>query len=229
MNAVNDNTTTRGHRKPGTITSIESQKIDHNRVSIFIDDEFAFGLHAEILLSEGMRKGRFLSETEIERLIDEDAYCQARAKAYHLLSYRQRSTAELSERLLRKGIPLHIVNRVMDRLSELQMIDDESFARNFAEARVRSKGYGPVRVRGELIRKGISSDIIESTLDETYEDASPDDLALAATSKILRRLIKEADPRKRRDKLTSYLVRRGFSFDQMGKALEKLDTISTEV
>ncbi len=228
LNPRNAQTNTREQRKPGTITSIESQKKDRDRISVFIDGEFAFGLHAEILISERLNKGRTLSETEIAELLDEDAYFRAREKAYHLLSYRQRSSSELSERLLRKGIPRHTVNRVIDRLSELQMIDDESFARNFAAARLRSKGYGPVRVRGELIRKGISRDIIESTLDEAYENASLDELALAAATRILHRLIKEPDPGKRRKKLTSYLTRRGFSFDQMGKALAKMDAMASE-
>lgn len=214
--------------KPGTVTSIESQKKDRNRVSIFIDGKFAFGIHVDILISERLDRGRTLSETEIAELLDEDAYYRAREQAYHLLSYRQRSSSELSERLLRKDIPRHIVNRVIDRLGELQMIDDESFARNFAAARLRSKGYGPVRVRVELIRKGISRDIIDSTLDETYKSASLDELALAAATNILHRLQNESDPRKRRNKLTSYLTRRGFSYDHMGKALATMDAMGTE-
>ena len=210
---------------PGVITSIEPQKKANDRVSIFIDGEFALGLHADVLISRGLSKGQTVSESDVAELIEEDSYFRARTRAYHLLSYRQRSQVELSRRLSKSGFSPHIIDRVMERLIELDMIDDQAFARTFSEARVRSKGYGPMRLRNELFRKGIDSDTIDAVLADAYREKTAEVLALEAARKYMRRLRREADTKKRRSKLTAYLARRGFSFDQMTEAVEELKSL----
>lgn len=210
---------------PGLITSIEPQKKANDRVSIFIEGEFAIGLHADVLISRGLSIGQSISESELSELVNEDSYFRARAKAYHLLSYRQRTHVELSRRLSKSGFSAHIIDRVMERLIELDMIDDEAYARAFSEARIRSKGYGPRRIRTELYRKGVDSKIIETVLADAYQEKAADVLALEAARKYMRRLEGESDPQKRRSKLTAYLARRGFSFDQMTDAVTELESL----
>ncbi|GMQ82522.1 MAG: RecX family transcriptional regulator [Rhodothermia bacterium] len=207
---------------PGVITSIEPQKKANDRVSIFIDGKFALGLHADVLISGGLSKGQTVSKSDLAELIEADSYFRARTRAYHLLSYRQRSQVELSRRLSKSGFSPHIIDRIMERLIELDMIDDQAFARTFSEARVRSKGYGPVRLRSELYRKGIDSDTIDAVLADAYREKTAEVLALEAARKYMRRLTGETDAQKRRSKLTAYLARRGFSSDQMTEAVAEL-------
>ena len=210
---------------PGVVTSIKAQQKSRDRVSIFIDGTFAFGIHSEVLLHHAVPVGEHLSEKGIAALIEEDAYYRARDKAYHLLSYRQRSVKELSDRLTGKGHGPKTVSRVIDRLMELDMLDDSAFSIEFAAARVRSKGYGPGRIRNDLFKKGISPELIVKALDKAYHDVSPEELARAAGRKISDRLRRIDDPFKRRHRLTSYLARRGFSFDQMGAAVKELENL----
>lgn len=210
---------------PGVITSIETQKKANDRVSIFIDGEFALGVHADVLISRRLSKGQTVSESDVAELIEEDSYFKARTSAYHLLSYRPRSRFEISQRLSKSGFSTPIIERVIERLVELNLIDDQAFAYTFSEARVRSKGYGPARLRRELSRKGIHSDIIDVVIPDAYRDTPAEALAVESSRKYMKRLIREKDMGKRRSKLTAYLARRGFSYDQMTEAVAELDSL----
>ena len=52
-----------------TVTGIEMQKRDAQRISIFLDGEFAFGLHQDVLLESGIARGDRLSEERIEAIL----------------------------------------------------------------------------------------------------------------------------------------------------------------
>ncbi|MCH8276116.1 MAG: RecX family transcriptional regulator [Bacteroidetes bacterium] len=200
---------------PGIISDVEAQKKSPDRCSVFIEGEFAFCIHADLVVSEGLFKGRRLDQDALIRLLEEDAYLRAREKTYRFLSYRPRSENEIRNRLKQKGFGSLCVDRVIARLRELGLIDDLQFAASFAAARIRSKGFGPSRIRSELRAKGISSEIIEKTVEDAFAGVTLDDLALQTAEKIRPRLERVSDPRKRRRKLEDYLRRRGFSFDEI--------------
>jgi regulatory protein len=208
--------------RAGVVTAVEAQKKATDRVSIFVEGRFSFGIHSEILLQRSIRVGDRLSSADIQTLRREDAFFRARSRAYHLLAYRSRSRREVEQRLTAAGFEPPVVDRVVRRLEELELLDDRAFAVDYATARVRSKGYGPARIRNELFRKGIPAAEIQSALDRAYGKVSPSELALAAGRKILSRLDGVEDARKRRQRLTAYLARRGFSYDEMQAALEEL-------
>lgn len=210
------------HVVSGVISSITAQKKTKDRVNIFVDGEFAFGLHTDVLVARGLNKGQVLSEQDVIELLDEDEFYRARFKAFHLLSYRTRTRFEMSQRLSRAGFSGASIAKVIDRLCELGMIDDQTFAREFTEARVRAKGYGPLRLRSELSKKGIDAELIEEAISTAYTTENPDVLALRAAKKYLPKLAREVDPFKRRNKLTAFLSRRGFTFDQMSLAIDAL-------
>ncbi len=201
--------------EPGEISGIKAQKKSTDRCSIFIGGEFAFGIHSDLVVSEGLFRGKRLNGDDIDRLLSEDAYLRARQKAYHLLSYRPRSEFEIRNRLRQKGFDTYCADRVIARLSELDMIDDRQFARSFVEGRIRAKGFGPSRIRQDLRKMGISPEIIEQTIEEAFASVPLDDLAVRTAEKIRPRLQNESDPAKRRKKLADYLIRRGFSFEEI--------------
>jgi len=92
--------------------------------------------------------------------------------ALRLISYRERTTAELTERLGRKGFTPAEIDGAIDRLRTLGYIDDARFARMLAESRIRNKHWGPARIRADLAKKGVPADIageVVSTIDPESE------------------------------------------------------------
>jgi regulatory protein len=136
----------------------------------------------------------------------------ARERALQLLGYRERSCAELRQRLHDNGYPRSVVNDVVDRFCEVELIDDARFASAWVRSRV-SAGYGRRRVARELAEKGIDDALIQSALEEEMGD---DELRRAMDSLRGRR------PRdaKERERLIRRLVSRGF---ELRVALEAVD------
>ena len=92
----------------GIITKLEIQKRNQERVNVFIDDEFAFGL--SLIDAAKLRKGQQLSEIEIEALQNEDDIQKAVDRAIGYLSRRPRSVQEIQQYLRKKKIPEDIID-----------------------------------------------------------------------------------------------------------------------
>jgi regulatory protein len=142
------------------------------------------------------------------------------------LEARPRSTAEVRARLVRLGYRLELVEQAVDRLVELGYLDDDAFARSWVDSRDRSSPRGEHGLRTELGRKGVDRAVIDSVLAERREDAAlraadPDEEPTTADEAAAERLLgkrlaglmREPDPRKRRQKAYALLARGGFSPD----------------
>jgi regulatory protein len=147
---------------------------------------------------------------------------RAKDSAFRLLAYRARSARELRQRLSRKGYRREVIDEVIKDLQSKGYQSDEEFARQFAHEKWSGSGWGPVRVRQELRRKGISSDLVEQIIEEVYSDIDIADAVLPLAIKrwvVLRDL--PADNRRRR--ISGYLQRRGYDWETIGKIMKRLE------
>lgn len=134
-------------------------------------------------------------------------------RALNLLSYRPRSRAEMRSRLMEKDWAEEAaVDQVIARLEELGYLNDEQFAANFASSRLTAKPVGRARLRHDMRRKKLSSETIESALDEAYDQQSEEELIELAVNKRIR-LKGAPTTREEAKKLFDYLIRRGFNCD----------------
>lgn len=200
----------------GTITALEPQKRSRDRVSIYLDGEFAFGLAD--LVAVGLKVGMWLSDEAIDELRAADGLERAHSMALNYLSYRPRSEAEMRDYLEGKEFVGPVVEEVLDRLKRVGLVDDAAFARYWRDNRARFRPRGRRMLRYELGQKGLSSDAIEEALDEYDEEAA----VRKAAQEQLRRL-KHLPPDERRRRLFSRLARRGFSYDLIQETLAALD------
>lgn len=206
----------------GTITKLQVQHRNPERVSVYLGDAFAFGLHQDLLLAFGLHRGRVLTVAEQEKMLAADAVLVAKARALHYLSHRPRTQQEIRRKLQEKGTPPEAIEPVLARLEELGYLDDAAFARQYVAARFRNRGYGPQRLRRDLWQKGVAPALIDVALAEMLDEDETYAKALAQAEKRWPRLAREADPRKRRKKLSDFLLRRGFSFDTIRRVLDAL-------
>ena len=115
------------------ITAIEPQQKNPHRVNIYLDGEFAFGLAR--ITAGWLKVGQELSEEKIASLQAEDASEMAYQKALHFLSYRPRSSAEVRQNLMKRGIPEALVEETVNRLQRAGLVNDQEFARAWVENR----------------------------------------------------------------------------------------------
>jgi regulatory protein len=191
------------------ITALQPQVRNKRRVSVFLDGNFLFGLSSETVGALGLHVGREVDRADLDRIALEEQLHAARQYAFLLLSYKARTTSELSQRLTRKGFSPDIISNTLQRLAELKMIDDAGFARRFAEDRISIGHKGKWRVRGELLKRGVDRQQIDAAIAE-----APDETAAAreVAQKYLSRN-KRLEPAVLKRRLYALLARRGFSPD----------------
>jgi regulatory protein len=93
----------------------------------------------------------------------------ARTAALKSLSYRARSTKEVEEKLKEKGFGPSEIKKTVEWLTGAGYLNDEVFARDRANSRLRTKNWGAVKIASELNSKGVAREIIGKILDELDE------------------------------------------------------------
>jgi regulatory protein len=188
------------------ITALEVQKRNQDRVNVYLDGEFAFGLSA--LEAVRLRKGQRLTDAEVTVLREADVRQQAVESAAHFLGYRPRSMAEVRQNLVAKEFAPDVIEAAVERLQAMGFVDDAAFARYWAQNRSEFKPLSRRALKVELRRKGVADDAISAALADVDETSG----AYQAASKQVRKL-RGLTKREFKVKLSAFLQRRGFSFD----------------
>ena len=204
-----------------TITALEIQKRDKDRISIYLDGEFAFGL--PIVDAARLHKGQVLSEQEIARLRGIDDLSRALDQAVRLLARRPYSSAEILRHLGSKQVAEPVIEEVLAKLEQLGYVDDRAFAQYWIENRDQFGPRGPRALRYELHQKGVSDAIIQAALDKM----DPHDSAYRAAQAQVRRL-RGLSQQEFRNRLGSFLARRGFDYDIVREVTGQLITALQE-
>ncbi len=197
------------------ITAITAQKRHPQRVNIFLDGEFAFGLAR--IVAAWLQIGQELTEEDIARLKAADAQEQAYQRTLRYIGYRPRTEAEIRRYLQRRKVAEEHIAAILVRLRDLNLVDDTAFARAWVEDRITFRPRGRRALRAELRQKGLSEDAIAPVL-EDLDEAS---LAYQAARKGLPRYRRLAW-QEFRQKMSAYLARRGFPYDIVRETVERV-------
>ena len=188
------------------ITALKQQVKNKERVSLFLDDEFAFGMAA--ILAMGLRVGQVLTEEEIATLKDEATFEACKQSAFTFLAHRPRSEWEIRRNLKGKEYPPAIIDATIRRLEELDFCNDVEFARYWVRQREQFKPRSPMALSQELRQKGVEREVIDEVLSEIDVEAS----AMRAAEKRAPRW-EHLDEEMFREKMSRYLAGRGFRYD----------------
>jgi regulatory protein len=100
----------------------------------------------------------------------ENAEAVARKILLDQLTGQARSRQQLRDKLAQRNVPDELAERLLDRFTEVGLINDEAFARLWVESRQRSRGLSTRALSQELRRKGVADDIVREVLDEVEPD-----------------------------------------------------------
>lgn len=198
------------------VTALKVQKRNPNRVNVYLDGEFAFGLAR--IVAAWLTIGASLSDEKITQLTSQDEVEAAYQKALQFIDYRPRSEAEVSRRLKEKGIASDVVDQVLERMRHAGLLADAAFAQSWVENRSAFRPRGRRLLAMELRQKGISEEVIQESLPE---DEAEEGLALLAGRKYMGRL-HQADWEMFQRKMGGFLLRRGFPYSVVKPVLHQL-------
>lgn len=205
----------------GRITSVERQKKNKSRVSVFVDGTF-FGSAEDIVwVRSGLKVGDVLKTAQWEDMQSVQEAHAALDKALSRLGSRARSRLEMERYLADKGFSQEAVNSAIAKLESYGYIDDGEFAAMLVRDRMNVKPQGRRSIAGELKRLGVQGEEAESALAQYGEE---DELAAAIkqAEKDMKRTAGEPDERKRKAKVYASLARRGFSHEIISGVLNRL-------
>lgn len=163
--------------------------------------------------------GMEIDTDELRQWLLPRQYPMALNDAVALLAQRAQASGEIRQKLKRKLYMDDTIEMVLYKLEKERLLDDESFARDWAASRARSQ-MGRSRILRELRMKGIDQQTAENALEEVDEEES-DEAAVALARKLLRRYSREADERRAMQKLLMAMARRGYGYEESRQAVER--------
>lgn len=206
------------------ITAVSVQQKNKNRLNIMVDGAYRFSLDIAQYTDLGIKVGKEYNEDELRALETESVFGKLYARALEYSLMRPRSTKELRDYLWRKtrpvkkksgqiepGVPVELTERVLTRLLEKGYVNDTRFAEYWVENRQVTKGVSRRKLLLELKTKGID----QSTIDHALAYSSRDD-----SSELLKVIAKKRRRYPDDQKFIAYLMRQGFSYDDIKEVLE---------
>lgn len=210
--------------RSGTITAIETQQKRQHRVNIFLDGEFALGIHRDVALDAGLKVGDPIDEATFSKLHAKEQARAATEVAIRALTSRPRSEREIRDRLRQKGFEPPVVDQVVRQLQEWRYLDDADFARYWIENRDNNRPRGKRLLEQELRLKGVDRE----TIAEAFGEEERDELAAAmAVAERKASAMRSLPAEVRQQRLMGYLARRGFDYDTIKQVVKRLGAEDT--
>lgn len=214
-----------------TITKLTAGVRDPNRVNVFLDSHFAFSLDITQVVDFGLKVGQKVTKEYYEELKNASEFGKLYQRTLEWAMTRPHSVYETKLYLKRRQIKRRILNKqrereekrplpefpdemtaaVLERLVEKRYIDDRKFAEYYVENRYVRRGISQKRLRMELCKKGVASDVASAAL-QKIERPEDEEIMKVITKK----------RKKYNDfQLAGYLTRQGFNFQQAKEAIVK--------
>lgn len=197
-----------------TITQIEQQKRDKERVNIYIDGVFYCGLNMETVIKHKLKVGLEIEKETLDNMQLDSEKQTALNKTVKYISKAMKTQKEVVTYLKGKGYVYQVINFVLEKLKEYNFVDDETYVNLYIKQSSSSKGKR--RLQFELKNKGIDEKLVMEKVSEIDTDR---ETALRLGEKFLQR--KKVDE-KTREKLFRFLTYRGFSVDDTMYVLRTL-------
>lgn len=197
-------------------------------VYMVVCDDCKFPINTEILSRIGVTQGDEFSQDELSELVSEFFIRYFEERALKLISIRSRSQKEIRDYLSKIRYKQRqkmleniepewekIENAVIDKLADINLLNDEEFARLFVESRIAMRPRSVYMMKMELMKKGVDSDVATRVLDEVVEDES--ELVKA----VLTKKYGSDDLYKDDEKKIKYLQGKGFNWHTISQVFQE--------
>ncbi len=195
------------------ITSIKQQVKRAERYSIFIERKYAFSLSETALLESKLTNGQELTEEQVGEYKQLSADDKLYNLALRYVAMRPRTKWEIKTYLERKKPSPSLIENILNKLSNINIIDDEKFALSFVNDRLLLRPTSHRKIIMELRKKHVAEDIIQQVIGDNKE---AEQTALQSIIERKRRQTRYQDDLK----LMQYLARQGFGYGDIKTALQ---------
>ena len=199
-----------------TITAIEYQKNNKNKVNLYVDGEFKCGLTAETAVVARLKKGQELSEEKLTELLTTSEAQIAFDKSLNYISKSGKTAYQVKQYLVQKGFAPQAADSALQKLKDYNYVDDEQYAAQYVAQGKPTKGA--IRLKQELMLKGVEKSVIEQALSALDQEETEQN-ALRVAEKFLKNKPLDVSTAA---KINRHLLGRGFDYETAGAVLEIL-------
>lgn len=190
-----------------------------DKMHIYIDGEYLLTVDEVFWFSCGYISGDEINKEELTAFEEAAGSRRAFNSALNSLDYRDHSEKEIRAKLLRKH-DADYVDEAVEKLIELDLVNDERYAENYARELFEHKNFGKMRIKSELRAKGISADIANAAVEELFDEEEPDNIQRIVDI-IGKRYYNRMNDEVGRKKVFSALQRMGYSFSDIREAMSE--------
>lgn len=190
-----------------------------DKMHIYIDGEYLLTVDEVFWFSSGYISGDEINKEELTAFEEAAGSRRAFNSALNSLDYRDHSEKEIRAKLLRKH-DADYVDEAVKKLIELDLVNDERYAENYAHELFEHKKFGIMRIKSELRAKGISADIANAAVEELFDEEEPDNIQRIVDI-IGKRYYNKMNDEVGRKKVFSALQRMGYSFSDIREAMSE--------
>lgn len=190
------------------------EKINTKKCRVYLNDEPAFWLYYGEISRYNIRKGLEFSADLKEEIYGQVLLKRAQLRCLNLLKTMDKTEAELVRKLKTEEYPAEVITQALDYVKSYHYVDDLRYAKNYIQSKKETRSCQQIRY--ELLGRGVAEDLIS----RAFEETEPVD----ATAQILRWAEKKhfdigTKYTKERQKFYSFLLRKGFLYSEIKKAL----------
>lgn len=184
-----------------------------------LTSEKTYSFSEETILKNLVFKDKVFSRSEFQAVMDDESQNDLLNKTLKFITFQSRSVAEIKKYLNKKSDNPNHRRTVLEKLSLLGYLNDESFAANLLDYEIRSQ-KGPKSVEFKLKQKGISPEIIAKTL-IAYDHSIETEIVKTAAEKLHERHLDEPIS-KQKQLIYQKLLRDGFSNSVISSVMSQL-------
>lgn len=188
-----------------------------NKIHIYIDGEYKLTVDDVFWFSCGYISGDELNEDELTAFEEAAGSRRAFNSALNSLDYRDHSAREMRQKLSRK-FDSQYVDEAVEKLIELDLINDERYAELYARELFEHKKLGKMRIKSELRAKGISTETANDAVEKLFEEEEPDNVQRIVDI-INKKYYNKMNDEAGRKRVFSALIRMGYSFSDIREAM----------
>ena len=202
------------------ITKIETGKRNKERVNVYIDDEYAFSINMELVYKFGLKVNEEVNKEKLIEISKSENLSKCKESALRTIERSYKTEKEIRDKLLAKEFDIETVDSTINFLIEYGFIDDSKFVSMYIKDRIRTQGRN--KIRYSLISKGVNKLLIEEAFSTLDRDDEMERAIILCEKKYLNISKREDDDFKIKNKLTRYLLGRGYDYDIAKEVIKKV-------
>jgi regulatory protein len=189
------------------ITKLKLQTKNKNRVNVYLDEEYVCALQLETIMRFQVKEGMQVTKEQLLTMQLDSEKEQAYLKVLNLISKSMKTKVQIERYLKQKGYAQKTVKYVTSKLEEYNYVNDALYAKLYIKQEAKKSGVN--KIRQQLFLKGVPKEVLEEALLELPNQEQE-------IEHLIEKYMKNKEYTKKEvSKLYAYLLRRGFTYDQI--------------